>query len=144
MHCVTTVLPFYHIIPHFIDPKKAASENNFTFDENGSKFSKRVENGVRKGEIAHCKQFLPFPQCFTRTCNADTQNQGLVRERVNYHLIMPTILTCLHYCSVGEELTLPVTDIQYHCQYSILSTIILSMGNNYCCFQKVLPHSPNF
>ena len=37
-------------------------------DENGGKFSKRVENTVRKGEIAHYKQFLLFPQCFQKTC----------------------------------------------------------------------------
>ena len=30
---------------------KAFADNNFKFDENGKKFSKRVENSVRKGEI---------------------------------------------------------------------------------------------
>ena len=29
------------------------------FDENGTKFSKLVENTVGKGEIAHHEQFLP-------------------------------------------------------------------------------------
>ena len=37
---------------------------NFKFDENGRKFSKRVENTVGKGEIARYEQFLLFPQCF--------------------------------------------------------------------------------
>ena len=27
-------------------------------------------NTVGKGEIARYEQFLPFPQCFQRTCNA--------------------------------------------------------------------------
>ena len=36
----------------------------FEFDENGRKFSKRVENTVGKGEIACDKQFLLFQQCF--------------------------------------------------------------------------------
>ena len=33
---------------------------------------KKVENTVGKGEIARYKQFLFFPQCFQKTCNADT------------------------------------------------------------------------
>ena len=41
------------------------------------RFSKRVENTVGKGEIAHYEQFLLFPQCFQKTCNADRKNQGL-------------------------------------------------------------------
>ena len=32
---------------------KELAKNNFKFDENGRKFSKRVENTVGKGEIAH-------------------------------------------------------------------------------------------
>ena len=51
------------------------ADNNFTLDENGKKFSKRVENAVGKGEIAHFEQFFLFPQCFqirryvkTRAC----------------------------------------------------------------------------
>ena len=34
--------------------------------------SKWVENTVGKGEIAHYEQFLLFPQCFQKTCAADT------------------------------------------------------------------------
>ena len=34
------------------------------YNENGRKFSKRVENTVGKGEIAHYEQFLLFPPCF--------------------------------------------------------------------------------
>ena len=47
------------------------ADDNFKFDENGKKFSKRVENTVGKGEIARYEQFLLFPQCFHRTCTAD-------------------------------------------------------------------------
>ena len=36
----------------------------FKFDENGGKFSERVENIVGKEEIARYEQFLLFPQCF--------------------------------------------------------------------------------
>ena len=45
---------------------------NFKFDENGRKFSKRLENTVGIGEIACYEQFLLFPQCFQKTCTADT------------------------------------------------------------------------
>ena len=44
---------------------------------------KRVENTVGKGEIARYEQFLLFPQCFRKTCTADTEKPGLVWERVN-------------------------------------------------------------
>ena len=46
-------------------------DDNFNLDENGWKFSKRVENTVGKGEIARYEQFLLFLQCFQKTCTAD-------------------------------------------------------------------------
>ena len=51
---------------------KEFADDNFEPDENRGKFSKRVENTVGKGEIARNKQFLLFPQCFQKTCTADT------------------------------------------------------------------------
>ena len=47
---------------------KEFSDDNFKFDENGRKLSKWVENIMGKGEIAHYKQFLLFPQCFQKAC----------------------------------------------------------------------------
>ena len=38
---------------------------------------KRVENTVEKAEIACYEQFLPFSQCFQKTCTADTYKQGI-------------------------------------------------------------------
>ena len=43
----------------------------------------RVENIVGRGEIAHDEQFLLFPQCFRKTCTANQQKPGFVRERAN-------------------------------------------------------------
>ena len=43
----------------------------YKYDERSRMFSKRVENTVGKGEIAHCQQFLLFPHCFQKTCTAD-------------------------------------------------------------------------
>ena len=51
---------------------KEFADDNFKFNENGRKFSKWVENTVGKGEIARYEQFLLFPQCFQKTCAADT------------------------------------------------------------------------
>ena len=48
---------------------KELEDNNFKFQGNGRKFFKGLENAVGKGEIA---QFLLFPQCFQKTCTADT------------------------------------------------------------------------
>ena len=51
---------------------KEFADDNFKFDENGRKLSKWIENTVGKEEIARYEQFLLFPQCFQRTCTADT------------------------------------------------------------------------
>ena len=47
----------------FLDSSKLKefTDDNFIFDENGIKFSERVENTVGKEEIARYKQFLLFP-----------------------------------------------------------------------------------
>ena len=47
---------------------KQSADDNFEFDENSRKFSKRVENTVGKGEIARYEQFLLCPQCFQKAC----------------------------------------------------------------------------
>ena len=51
---------------------KDFADNNFKFDKNGRKFFKWEENTVGKGEIARYEQFLLFPQCFQKTCTANT------------------------------------------------------------------------
>ena len=40
---------------------KQSADDNYKFDENSRKFTKRVENTVGKGEIARYEQFLLFP-----------------------------------------------------------------------------------
>ena len=45
---------------------RQSADNNFKFDENSRKFSKRVENTLGKGEIAHYQQFLLFPTVFSK------------------------------------------------------------------------------
>ena len=57
-----------------INPSKLKefADDNFKFDENRGKFSKRVESTVGKGEIARYEQFLLFPQCFQEACTSDT------------------------------------------------------------------------
>ena len=52
--------------------RREFADDNFRSDENGRKFSRRVENTVGKGEIARYEQFLLFPQCFQKTCTVDT------------------------------------------------------------------------
>ena len=51
---------------------KEFADDNFKFVENCTEVSKQVENTVGKGEIARYEQFLHFPQCFQKTCAADT------------------------------------------------------------------------
>ena len=62
-------------------------DNNFKFDENGRKLSNWVENTVGKGEIAHYKQFLLFPQCFQKVCFPGASKGVIVGERVNSVII---------------------------------------------------------
>ena len=52
-------------------PNYEFTDDNFNFGENGRNLYKRVEHTAGKGEIAHYKQFLLFPQCFQMTCTAD-------------------------------------------------------------------------
>ena len=61
---------------------KEFADDNFKFDENGRKLSKRVENTVGKGEIARYKQFLIFPQCFQKACFPGVSKGVIVWEWV--------------------------------------------------------------
>ena len=63
------------------------TQTSFNFDENERQFFKQVENTVGKGEIARYKQFLLFPQCFVKTCTADTWKPRLVWDRVKQSTI---------------------------------------------------------
>ena len=62
---------------------KEFADNNFKFHEYGRKFSKRVENTVGKGEIAHYEQFLLFPQCSKRLLLQTCKNQGLFSKEIS-------------------------------------------------------------
>ena len=61
---------------------KEFADDNFKFDKNGRKLSKRVENTVGKGEIARYDQFLLFPQCFQKACFPGASKGVIVWERV--------------------------------------------------------------
>ena len=61
---------------------KQSLDDNFKFDENSRKFSKRVENTVGKGEIACYEQFLLFPQCFQKACFLGASKGVIVWEWV--------------------------------------------------------------
>ena len=45
---------------------KEFADDNYKFYENDGNFRKRVENTVRKGEIASHEQFLVYPRCFEK------------------------------------------------------------------------------
>ena len=51
---------------------KKFADDNVKFDENGSKFSKKIAKTVVKREIARYEQFLLFLQCFQKTYFADS------------------------------------------------------------------------
>ena len=76
---------------------KELADDNLKFGENGIELSKLVENTVGKGEIASYEQFLLFPQCFQRTCTADTQKLGLVWERVKSPLMTVIVQSAILY-----------------------------------------------
>ena len=62
---------------------KQSADDNFKFDENSRKFSKRVENTVGKEEIARYEQFLLFPHCFQKACILGASKGVIVWEWVN-------------------------------------------------------------
>ena len=83
-YCLGKFNPFPYKKFVVLPNSKEFADDNLSFDENGGKFSKRVENAVGiKGEIACAEHFLVFPQCFQKTCIADMEKQGFVWERVN-------------------------------------------------------------
>ena len=61
---------------------KEFADNNFIFEENGRKVSKRVENTVGKGEIARYEQFLLFPKSFQKACFPGASKGVIVWEWV--------------------------------------------------------------
>ena len=64
-------------------------DDNFKFDENGWKFSSRVENTDRKEEIARYEQFLLFPQWFQRLVLQTRKNQGLFGKGLRNSVNLP-------------------------------------------------------
>ena len=67
-------------------------DDNFKFDENGRKLSKQVENTLGKGEIAHYKQCLFFPQCFQKACFPGASKAVVMWEWVKICLIRHTTI----------------------------------------------------
>ena len=51
------------------------------------KLSKREENTVGKGEIAHYEQFLLFPSVFSKDLHCRHKNKGLFGGRVNKEFV---------------------------------------------------------
>ena len=51
---------------------KEFADDKFEFDENGRRYSKRVENSAGKGEIGRYEHFLLFPQYFQNIYTAET------------------------------------------------------------------------
>ena len=62
---------------------KEFADDNFKFDENGSKLSKRVENIVKKREIVRYEQFLLFPQRFQKACFPGPSKGVIVWDGLN-------------------------------------------------------------
>ena len=114
-HCFNPWLDQYsfHGLSHYqatnLDSSilKEFADDNFKFDENGRKVSKRVENTGGKGKIARYEQFLLFPQCFQKACFPGAFKSVNVWEWVNgcecdrIHSSL-TIVHCFGY--VGKQL----------------------------------------
>ena len=77
---------------------KEFAENNFKFDKNGIKLSKRAENTVGKGEIARHEQFLLFPQCFQKACFPGASKGVIVWEWVKQTTIESRVFLVCNTC----------------------------------------------
>ena len=63
---------------------KEFADDNFSFDKNGRKFSRRVEKTTGKGEIASYEQFLLFPHSvFKRLVLQTRKSPGLFEKGLN-------------------------------------------------------------
>ena len=71
LHCPRKTLNLSQTTNFRLFQTERVCRRQFKFDENGGKFSKRVENTVGKGEIARYEQFLLFP-VFSKLYTADT------------------------------------------------------------------------
>ena len=76
---------------------KEFADDNFKFDENGRKYSKRVENTVGRGEIAHNEQYLLFLQCFLL-------NHVIVSPFIHIFYIIPLFAAELEEPEIGIEI----------------------------------------
>ena len=90
---------------------KEFADDNFKFDENGRKLSKRVENTVGKGEIARYEQFLLFARCFQKASFPGASKGVNVWEWVKSVFlansgISPFVDQCFHIFVYANELTL--------------------------------------
>ena len=55
---------------------------------NGGEFTKRVENTVEKGKIAHPKQFFPFPTVFSEDLfNRHVKTRALGKDLTNNKIL---------------------------------------------------------
>ena len=63
-------------------------DDNFTFDENGRKFTKWIENTVEKGEIACYEQFSFSHNVFKKLVLETHKNQGLFGTGLNTTLLV--------------------------------------------------------
>ena len=84
--CSNRVKPFPKRQILDVSKMKDFVDHNLKFDENGSKFSRLVENTVGKGEIACYEQFLLFPQCFLKACFPGASKGVIVWEWVKNYL----------------------------------------------------------
>ena len=51
---------------------KVFTDDSFKFNENGRKFSKKVETMLEKEKLLITSNFSFLPQCFPKTCSAET------------------------------------------------------------------------
>ena len=70
------------------------------FDENGRKFSKRVEYTVGKGEVARYEQFLLFQLCFQKACFPEASKGVIVWEGVKE--LQESLDMCTGRCDITE------------------------------------------
>ena len=91
------------------------TDDNFKFDEYCRKFSNWVEKTV-----GIASNFLLFPQCFQKTCTADTFRKGLSFTKAASASIHASL----------ELLLIPVTNITFFPSHGLLSHLTI-VENNY-------------
>ena len=119
---------------------KEFADDNFKFEKNGRKVSKRIENTVGKGEIARYEHFLLFPQCFQRLVSQGHHKVSLCGNGLKNNdqfIHCSNVFTCISiFSAIFHTIFFPPSCLQ---QLGLSRSPVNKYNySNFSCFMGVL------